>query len=227
MHQNRKGKKTRGGENLLAPVSQKERGESRSWISEQFRSSWNQLQCTCQNSDTTPLSCHVYQEKIAFKFNAYTSSQHVRPYTPPNLFVGWSSNIGRKTVRTVSNVHQNNSRQRATLCSSKNTKMHISASEFSKIFRGSMPRTPQRVSGFARAFIVCMQVDWCLEIFLLFKAVPGIWLLMVTRSASESSLDTMDQHIKRISGMTLSGIKKGDAVQVALPTSAILQHKIL
>ena len=70
------------------PVSQKERGESRSWIPEQVRSTWSQLQCTCQNSDSTPLSCGIYQKKIAFKFNAYTfSSQHVdlRLSTLPNL----------------------------------------------------------------------------------------------------------------------------------------------
>ena len=57
-------------------------------------------------SDTTPLSCHVYQKKIAFNLNAYTSSQHVSPSALPNLFL-WSSSIGRKTVRTVSDVHQN------------------------------------------------------------------------------------------------------------------------
>ena len=39
MHQNGEGRKTRGGEkNFSAPVSQKDRGESRSWIPEKFRS---------------------------------------------------------------------------------------------------------------------------------------------------------------------------------------------
>ena len=66
-------KDVRWRKNISAPVSQKERRESRFWIPEQFWMTWNQLQCTCQNSVTTPLSCHVYQKKIASKFNAYTS----------------------------------------------------------------------------------------------------------------------------------------------------------
>ena len=47
-----------------APFSRKERGET--WIPEQFRSTWNKLQCMCQNGATTPLSCNLYQKNIAF-----------------------------------------------------------------------------------------------------------------------------------------------------------------
>ena len=48
----------------------------------------DQLQCKCQNSGTTALSCHVYQKKIAFKLNAYTfSCKHVRSSALTSLFL--------------------------------------------------------------------------------------------------------------------------------------------
>ena len=93
VHQNGEGRKTRGGEkNFSAPVSQKERGESRSGIPEKFRSTYNKLQCTCQNGVTTPLSCHVYQKRSLSRIHLL--SQHIRLSTLPNLFA-WSSSIGR------------------------------------------------------------------------------------------------------------------------------------
>ena len=58
------------------------------------------------------------------------------------------------------------SHQVAILCPSKYTKMYIIASDFQKFPGGARPRTPQRDSGFAQAFAVCTQVDWCLEMSL-------------------------------------------------------------
>ena len=154
MHQNGEGRKTRGGEEISAPVSQKERGESRFLILAQFRSTWNQLQCTCQKGVTASLSCHVYRKKIAF--HAYTfSSQHIYAFL---LFP--ISSLGRpaldlKTVHTVSNVYQNIDIvmiNGAILCPSNCTKMHIMASDFSKTSRGSMPPDPLAGLGLRPSF---------------------------------------------------------------------------
>ena len=113
-------KDERWRKNISAPVSQEERGESRFWI-QQFRRTWNQLQCTCQNSVTTPLSRHVYQKR------SLSSSMH----TPPT---------------------SKYSHQVAILCPSKYTKMHIIASDFSKISRGSMPPDPLAGLGLRPSF---------------------------------------------------------------------------
>ena len=149
MHQNGEGRKTKAGEkNFSAPVSQKERGESRSWIPEKFRSTYNKLQCTCQNGMTTLRSCHVYQKKVAFMHTpslpAFYSTQSLhlvaQHWTP-------------KTVHTVSNVHQNIAIKGAILCPSKCTKMHIIASDFSKNFPGgACPRTPLAGLGLRPSF---------------------------------------------------------------------------
>ena len=93
MHQNWEGRKTRGGEkNFSAPVSQKERGESRSWIPEKFRSTYQAAVHVSEWCDHAPqLPCLSEKDR----FHAYTfSSKHIRLSTLPNLFA-WSSSIGR------------------------------------------------------------------------------------------------------------------------------------
>ena len=152
MHQNGEGRKTRGGEkNYSAPVSQKERGESRYWIPEKFRSTYNKLQCTCQNGVTTPLSCHVNQKKTAFMHTPSLPSAYAFLLYP-------ISSLGRPALDALNSPHgyqrsSKYSHQGAILCPSKCTKMHIIASDFSKISRGSMP--PDPLAGLGRSPSFC------------------------------------------------------------------------
>ena len=153
MHQNGgREKDKRGGEKIFAPVSQKERGESRSWIPRSFVIVWNS--CSARVRIVTPRPSKCLLEKDCFHVQSIYLLFPARPSTLHNLFV-WSSSIGRKTVRKISNVHQNIAVKGLLLyiiCPSKYTKMHIVASDFSKIFQGNMPPDPLAGLGLCLSF---------------------------------------------------------------------------
>ena len=158
-------------------ISHQGRGvESRSWILEQFHRSWHQY--TCQNSDTTPLSCHgsggvnVHKEKIAFKFNASTvPSPHVGLFTLPDLF-DWLS-VGRETVWTVSNVYENPAIEGLYFMSLKVHEDACNGLWFFKISRGGMPPAPPpwgawalpKLSSPVHKMTGVQKYPWCYSLF--------------------------------------------------------------
>ena len=137
--------------NSAPDQSQKERGESRSWIPEQFRSTWASCSARVRKVTPRPSAAISIRKNIAFKVNAYTFfSQHVCHSTLPNLFV-WPSSIGLKTVRTDSNVHQKIAIKGLFYVPQNPRKYIIIASDFQKFPGGACPRTPPPPPSGARA----------------------------------------------------------------------------
>ena len=92
----------------------------------------------CQNSVTTPLRCHVYQKKIAFR---HTPSAHT-PFNTTQSLRAVVQHWTPETVHTVSNVHQNIAIKGLFYVPQNARKCIYSHLIFQKFFGGACPRTP-------------------------------------------------------------------------------------
>ena len=167
-HQNGEGRKTieRWRKNSAPDHSQKERGESRSWIPEQFRITWANCSARVRKVTPRPSAAISIRKNIAFKV---FFSQHVCHstllYTP--IFSFGRPALDQKQFARIATLIKN-SHQGALLFPSKSTKMHIIASDFQKFLGGACPRTTLAGLGLRPSFsrLICTQVEWCLEISL-------------------------------------------------------------
>ena len=104
---------------------------------------------------------------------------HTPSLTSTYAFLNYPiSSFGRKTVDTVSKVHQKCSHQPAILCPSNYTKMHINASDFQKFPGGACPRTPLVGLGLRPSFCR-LYASWQVP-----RNIPVCPILLIYRNAA-------------------------------------------